>query len=151
VAVPVSNGTTLAGIYRGFLSLYRRGRTSRLPKMIAGSSPAKNPIVRSFLRQAESCEDLPREQIRESRVNEPLVNWHSIDGDLALQAIRETGGFAAEAADKALLSHARKVREAEGLNALPASMAGLVAFAQRQQQEPFAPDRYVIVLTGRGT
>ncbi|MGD8209277.1 MAG: pyridoxal-phosphate dependent enzyme [Desulfobacterales bacterium] len=28
VAVPVSNGTTLAGIYRGFLSLYRRGKTS---------------------------------------------------------------------------------------------------------------------------
>ncbi|HEY7698700.1 MAG TPA: pyridoxal-phosphate dependent enzyme, partial [Vicinamibacteria bacterium] len=38
VAVPVSNGTTLAGIYHGFLSLYRRGKTSRIPKMVAGSS-----------------------------------------------------------------------------------------------------------------
>ena len=28
VAVPVSNGTTLAGIYRGFVSLYKRGKTS---------------------------------------------------------------------------------------------------------------------------
>ncbi|MEJ2722532.1 MAG: pyridoxal-phosphate dependent enzyme, partial [bacterium] len=29
VAVPVSNGTTLAGLYKGFLSLDRRGKTSR--------------------------------------------------------------------------------------------------------------------------
>ncbi|MBU0559622.1 MAG: pyridoxal-phosphate dependent enzyme, partial [Bacteroidetes bacterium] len=34
VAVPVSNGTTVAGIYRGFLSLYRRGKTSRMPKFV---------------------------------------------------------------------------------------------------------------------
>ncbi|MGD8290139.1 MAG: pyridoxal-phosphate dependent enzyme, partial [Desulfobacterales bacterium] len=37
ISVPVSNGTTLAGIYRGFLSLYRRGKTSRMPRIVAGS------------------------------------------------------------------------------------------------------------------
>jgi threonine synthase len=37
VAVPVSNGTTIAGIWRGFVSLYRRGKTSRVPKIVAGS------------------------------------------------------------------------------------------------------------------
>jgi threonine synthase len=41
VAVPVSNGSTLVGIYKGFLSLYRRGKTSRLPRMVAGSSHGK--------------------------------------------------------------------------------------------------------------
>jgi threonine synthase len=50
VAVPVSNGTTFAGIYRGFLSLYRRGKTSRMPRMVAGSSYGKNPIVQAFLK-----------------------------------------------------------------------------------------------------
>jgi threonine synthase len=43
VAVPVSNGTTMAGIYRGFLSLYRRGKTSRMPRMVAASSSKKKP------------------------------------------------------------------------------------------------------------
>ena len=38
VFVPVSNGTLLAGIYRGFVSLHKRGKTSRIPKMIAASS-----------------------------------------------------------------------------------------------------------------
>ncbi len=29
IGVPVSNGTLLAGVYRGFVGLYRRGKTSR--------------------------------------------------------------------------------------------------------------------------
>jgi len=48
VAVSVSNGTTLAGIYKGFLSLYRRGKTSRIPRMVAGSAHGKNPIIRAI-------------------------------------------------------------------------------------------------------
>ncbi len=149
VAVPVSNGTTLAGIYRGFLSLYRRGKTSRMPRMVAGSSPAQNPIVDAFLKGAEHCQDLRPESIRETRVNEPLINWHSIDGDWALQAIRATGGFAENVTDRSLIGFARKIRESEGLDVLPASTAGLGAFVQRHLREPFPPDRYVVVVTGR--
>jgi threonine synthase len=151
VAVPVSNGTTLAGIYRGFLSLHRRGRTSRVPRMIAGSSPDKNPILAAYRAEAVRCDDLEPEKVRETRVNEPLVNWHSIDGDHALDAIRETGGFAESVSDRALLGWARTIRESEGLNVLPASTAGLAAFARRHRQEGLGPDRYVLVLTGRRT
>jgi threonine synthase len=149
VAVPVSNGTTLAGIHRGFVSLHRRGRTSRIPRMIAGSSPAKNPILRAYRTDAQRCHDLDPGRVRETPVNEPLVNWHSIDGDHALQAIRDTGGFAESVPDRALLEWARRIREAEGLNVLPAATAGFAAFARRHQREHLGPDRYVVVLTGR--
>lgn len=149
VAVPVSNATTLAGIYRGFVSLYRRGKTSRMPRMVAGSSHGKNPVVQAYLKGAETCEDLEPEKIRETSVNEPLVNWHSIDGDLALQAIRETNGWVANASDKAMLSYARKLRESEGLSVLPASTAGLIALATHHGTSPLPSDRYVVMLTGR--
>ncbi len=149
VAVPVSNGTTVAGIHKGFVSLYRRGRTSHLPRIIVGSSFNKNPIVRAFLDNLAHCEDLMPGQVRESRINEPLVNWHSIDGDHALQAVRDTGGWASHATDKNLSRLSRLLREREGLNVLPASTAGLAALAQRQSESPLAPDRYVVVLTGR--
>ena len=88
VAVPVSNGTTLAGIHHGFVSLYRRGKTSRIPRMVCGSSHGKNPIVVAWRKNLPDCDDLPPERIRETAVNEPLINWHSIDGDLALEAVR---------------------------------------------------------------
>ncbi len=149
VAIPVSNGTTLAGIYKGFLSLYRRGRTSRIPKIIAGSSYGKNPIIHAFLKKIPHCDDLRPEKIHETAVNEPLINWQSIDGDHALQAIRETSGWASYASDKSMIDFSRFIREREGLNVLPASTAGLIAMLDRHKKEPFSNDRFVVILTGR--
>lgn len=149
IAVPVSNGTTLAGIYKGFLNLDRRGKISHMPRFIAGSSYGKNPIVHSFIKNAANCENLPPGQIRETPVNEPLVNWHSIDGEHALQAIRSTGGWASYASDRLMQSYAKLVREKEGLNVLPASTAGLIALIEYHRKNPLPNDRYVAILTGR--
>ena len=87
--------------------------------------------------------------VRETEVNEPLINWHSFDGDWALEAVRTSGGFAADASDKEMLRQARVLREREGLSVLPASTAGLAVLLQRHAQSPFPGDRYVAVLTGR--
>jgi threonine synthase len=149
VAVPVSNGTTLAGIHRGFQSLYRRGKTSRIPKIVAGSAFRKNPIVFSFLKNLEVCQDLDPRAIRETEVNEPLVNWHSADGAHALEAIRSTGGWAAHASDREMLNLSKALRSVEGLNVLPASTAGLAALLDGARQRSLPNDRYVVVLTGR--
>jgi threonine synthase len=151
VAAPVSNGTTLAGIYKGFLSLYRRGKTSKMPKIIAGSSFGKNPIVHAFLNNLEECSDLQADKIRETKINEPLINWHSIDGNHVLEAIRQTHGWAGYASDKKMLDFARLLREREGLNVVPASTAGLIALVEKHKKEPLSNDRYVVVLTGRNS
>jgi threonine synthase len=148
-AVPVSNGTTLAGIFKGFGSLDRRGKTSRVPRMVAGSSFRKNPIVQAFAKNLDRCEDLPPDSIRETVVNEPLINWRSSDGDEALSAIRLSNGWADDASDRELLACARMLREREGLHVLPASTAGLVALLNKHRKEPLPGDRYVCVLTGR--
>jgi threonine synthase len=149
VAVPVSNGTTLAGIHRGFLSLYRRGKTSRIPRMVAGSTYGKNPIVHSFLRDLPHCVDLAPSSIRETPTNEPLVNWHSLDGDHALTAIRSSNGWATQASDRGMQRFARKVREVEGLSVLPASTAGLIALLDGHGRDALPHDRHVVVITGR--
>lgn len=149
VAVPVSNGTTLAGIHKGFISLYRRGKTSRIPRMAAGSTYGKNPIVRSYRKNLLHCEPLSPEKIRETAVNEPLINWNSLDGDLALDAIRSSGGWASNVSDKAMLQTTRKLAEEESLNVLPAATAGLISLLERHSEDPFSGDRYVAILTGR--
>jgi threonine synthase len=151
IAIPVSNGTTLCGIYKGFLSLYRRGKTSRIPRIIAGSSSRKNPIIQAFLKNNMNCEDLIPEKIRETKINEPLINWHSIDGDHALTAIRQSSGWVYNTSDKNLLFYSKIIREYEGLNVLPASTAGLAALIEYNRQHSLPNDRYVVVLTGRKT
>ncbi len=149
LAAAVSNGTTLAGIYRGFVSLYRRGKTSRIPRIVAGSSFGKNPIVQAFLNKSPRCEDLRPERIRETAINEPLINWHSIDGDHALQNIRESNGWAANASDRSMLAYSNIIRKQEGLSVLPASTAGLIALIDGHKKSPLPGDRYVVMLTGR--
>jgi threonine synthase len=149
VAIPVSNGTVLAGVYRGFLSLYRRGKTSRMPLIVAGSAARKNPVVHSFLLGHQQCEDLPPGSIKETEVNEPLINWHSFDGEQALHAIRQTNGWASDVTDRSLLRLAKMLREKEGLNVLPAATAGLAALAAAPQPELLQNDRFVAILTSR--
>ena len=149
VAVPVSNGTVLTGIYKGFRSLYRRGKTSRMPLMIAGSSAKKNPIVQAFLKNKSSCEDLKPHVIKETQINEPLINWHSFDGEATLQAIRQTKGWAGDVTDKRMMALSKMLKEKEGLNVLPASTAGLAALAEPQFTETIQNDRFVVVLTSR--
>jgi threonine synthase len=149
VAVPVSNGTTLAGIYRGFLRLYRRGKTSRMPRFVAGSSYRKNPIVQSFLKSAATCEDLAPEKIRETETNEPLINRHSTEGQEALAAVRATSGWAAYASDRSMRRTSRLLREKEGVTVLPAATAGLIALLEGKPDESITNDRFVAILTGR--
>jgi len=151
IAVPVSNGTTLAGIYKGFVSLYRRGKTSRVPRFVAGSTYMKNPIIRALLKNMPTCDNIEPERIRESPVNEPLINWHSIDGEHALAAVRATAGHGAYASDRAMLTYSRLLREKEGLSVLPASTAGLIALVDLHQKQALPNDRYVAVLTGKRT
>ncbi len=149
VAVPVSNGTCLAGIHRGFVKLYRRGKTSRIPRMIAGSSSHMNPIITSFKKGLESCEDLDPSAIKESSINEPLINWHSIDGDLALKALTSTDGWARDGSDRKMLYYSGFIKKNEGLSVLPASTAGLIALRDYHNKHTLPGDRYVVILTGR--
>lgn len=149
VAIPVSNGTVVAGVYKGFLSLFRRGKTSRMPLIVAGSSAHKNPIVQAFLQGKESCEDLEPGSIKETEINEPLINWHSFDGGLALNALRATGGWASNVTDRSMLRLAKILKEKEGLNVLPAATAGLAALSTPTDPELLQNDRFVAILTSR--
>ncbi|MCB0640119.1 MAG: pyridoxal-phosphate dependent enzyme [Phaeodactylibacter sp.] len=149
VACPVSNGTLLAGVYRGFVSLYKRGKTSRIPIFAAGSSAHKNPIVSSFLKKLDKCQDIDPKLITETKINEPLINWHSFDGDEALYALQQSNGHAEHISDTKMRQMSSFLYKKEGLHILPASSAGLIRLLQIHAREPLENDRYVAILTAR--
>ncbi len=149
IACPVSNGTLLAGVYRGFVRLYKRGKTSRIPRFIAGSAAFKNPIISSFKADFETCLDIDPKLIKETVINEPLINWHSFDGDEALYAIRQSGGDAHHISDKKMKDMSTFLHKKEGYRILPASTSGLIAFLQIHEKNEMINDRYVAILTGK--
>ncbi|MFC1785617.1 pyridoxal-phosphate dependent enzyme [Candidatus Neomarinimicrobiota bacterium] len=149
IASPVSNGTLLAGIYRGFVSLYKRGKTSRIPRFIAGSAAFKNPIITSFKAGFDFCKDIDPKLVKETVINEPLINWHSFDGNEALYAIRQSGGEAQHISDKKMKDMSTFLHKKEGYRILPASTSGLIALLQMHEKNEMSNDRYVAILTGK--
>lgn len=149
IGVPMSNGTTLAGVHRGFVRLDRRGKVSRIPRVIGGTSWRKNPIAYAFRHGLDTVPELSPTAIRETVTNEPLINWRSLDGDEALHAIKSSGGHAFDVSDKRMQVMARLLKAEQGLHVLAASTAGLLGLTKLHELAPLPPDRYVAVLTGR--
>jgi len=127
VAVPTSNGTTLAGINHGFQNLLKAGKTHKAPAIIAASTSGGNPIVSSFLAGKKRIENLKPDGIDETGVNEPLVNWLSVDGMDALDAVWESKGGAAHITDEEMVLYSGILAREEGLAVLPASCASVAA------------------------
>jgi threonine synthase len=117
--------------------------------MIAASSTRKNPIVQSFKHGLDNCIDLSPNSIKETKYNEPLINWHSFDGEEALYAIRQSEGNAYNISDKKMKEMSAFLLKKEGLRILPAATAGLVALLEMNDLMDFEPDRYVAVLTAK--
>ena len=151
VAVPAGNGTTIAGVYHGFKVLYDEGKADRVPRMIAASTPMGNPIVRSFLNGLRTIRDLSPMEIKETSVNEPLVSWHSFDGQLALDALWESGGWATYVPDQKMIEFSKILAREEGLLVLPASASALAAVDGYLRHNPEATgvESCVAVLTAR--
>ena len=148
-AVAVGNGTTLAAIHDGFRRVAQERGLDRLPRMIAASTPRGNPIIKSWKMGSKACLDLRPEDVRETEVNEPLVNWHSFDGQRALDAIYGTEGFAAYATDTDMRRLTALTRNLEGIHVLTASTAALVGLAKGVKEGRLAEGVHVAVLTGR--
>ena len=150
VAVPVGNGTTLAGVHRGFKRLHEMGETDKVPVMVAASTPGGNPVVKCFNDRERTIRDLEPSEIVETEHNEPLVSWRCLDGQEALDALWDSRGWAAYVQDDALLAFSGILAHEEGILVLPASSSALAALADYAKNRASGERTYVAVLTGRG-
>jgi len=148
VAVPVGNGTTLAGIYLGFLRAYREGLATRVPRLVAGTTALGNQVAASWRARSAEPIPLPPSAVRETRVNEPLVAFRSFNAAEALSALYATDGRVYEFSDEEMVEMAVLLRAVEGISALPASASALLAL-RRFAAEERVEGPLVAVVTGR--
>ncbi|MFW9830896.1 MAG: pyridoxal-phosphate dependent enzyme [Candidatus Thorarchaeota archaeon] len=149
VFCPVGNGTTFAGIYTGFKKLFLMNKSIGVPKMVATSTRRGNPIIKSFKEKQRTIADLKPEEVRESKVNEPLTNWRAFDGQLALDAINESLGFAEYASDSRMIEFSKLIRSEEGLSVLPAAASTLAVMETLGRDGFIVKGTFVAILTGR--
>jgi threonine synthase len=147
VAVPVGNGTTLAGIHYGFSRLKEIRGLAKRPRMIAASTDGGNPIVESFKNHRKKITDFPREKIKETEINEPLVNFHSYDGELALSALIESDGYAEYVTDEDLYRYRDAIKKYEKIEVIPAAAASVASIDYITKREKTSGIK-VAVVTG---
>ncbi|MEB3756047.1 MAG: pyridoxal-phosphate dependent enzyme [Desulfurococcales archaeon] len=145
VIIPVGNGSTLTGVYLGFKELLEKGSIEKLPRIIATTTSHGNPIAVAYRRGSNKVPVLKK--VRETWFNEPLVSMIAFDGDAALKAIRESGGFVVEVPDYKMVRYAMLVKLLEGICVLPASASTLEAL--NYVRDGSREEVNVAVLTGR--
>lgn len=149
VSVPVGNGTTLSGIYLGFLRLKEEGLIDKVPAMIGATTASGNQIALSLRYEGNGLLEVEPSGVKESEVNEPLVSIRSFDGERAMEAILSTGGGIYEFSDEELVTLSKILLELEGTPALPASASSIGAL-MRFSREKDGSGLCVAVVTGRG-
>ncbi len=143
VSVPVGNGTTLYGIYKGFYNLYKSNKINKIPKFIAASTINGNPVIDSFLNSYKKIHDINPENIMETEINEPLVSYRSYDGQNALNVLYKTDGKAVYVTDNEMLNLSLNFEKYDNLSVLPASASAAAAALRIIDDETC-----VIILTG---
>ena len=148
VSVPLGNGTTLAGIYSGFVKLQHKGAIRKIPRFIGSSTPNGNPIVATWKKKHRKLLELNPDTITETKASEPLVAYRSYDGQKALNAIYRSNGLATYVTDEEMYRYSRIIEQAEMLSVLPASASSLAAVDRLINRKDSTGD-VVVVLTGR--
>lgn len=147
ISVPVGNGTTLAGIHLGYRLLWRKHRSEAIPNMLGVSSLGNNAVIETIRQGRTEIMDLLPEQIVETEVNEPLLNWHSYDGQEAVNAIYDTDGIGVGLTDSQLLHYQGILLGKEGIRSMPVSAATLGALEQYLNERTDNGGPHVLIVT----
>lgn len=126
VWVPVGNGTLLTGIYLGLLEKNAKFTIG------AVSSKGNNEIAESYLQKRRV--GLKGSDLKETYINEPLLNWLPSQLEESLQALKNSNGYAYGATDGELVSASEIIKSSEGIITSPASAAGLAGLLKYKSE-----------------
>lgn len=153
VAVPIGGGATIHGVWRGFVELSELGRTDRLPRLI-GIQPSRfDAVYRAFQGDKPSIGDLPDAELPVvgDTVLRNLKHRVPPDGDLALAAVRASGGVVVTVSDQMALEGQARLAAADGLFCEPSSAVVVAAIEQLAARGTIEPGAQVLaVVTGSG-
>ena len=145
VVVPVGDGNILSGVWKGFVEFQRLGFVERTPKLLAVQAEGSAAIV-----QAAAGDGVIRPVSGETVADSISVSLPR-DGEAAVKAIRESGGFGVTVSDAAILAAIGELARGAGVFAEPAaaaSWAGLKEAVKRGLVDPGW--RVVALITGNG-
>ncbi len=143
VYIPAGDGVIFSAVYKGFNDLKKAGFSQSLPKLVLVQAIGSNAIARCFADGTERALSSP------STIADSISVGSPASGELAIKALRETGGRAIEVSDEGIQVAQIELCKAAGAFVEPSSAsawAGLLADRTNLDPESVV----VVLLTGTG-
>jgi threonine synthase len=145
VFVPVGDGNMISGVWKGFVDLREIGFIDQMPQLIACQAQNSDAVKRAF-----ESDGILRPVSGETVADSISVGFPR-DGDAALKAIHESGGFALAVSDDAIISAIPEMARSAGIFAEPAGVTAYAALKKAVNDQMVNPEeRIVILVTGNG-
>ena len=145
VFVPVGDGNIISGIWKGFRDLLGVGLIDRLPGLVAVQSEKSSAVV-----NAVNGDGVIR-PVKATTIADSISVDLPRDGDMAVKAVRESGGMAVAVSDEEILDTITLLARTCGVFAEPAgatSVAGLRRLVDEGKIK--GSERIVCLVTGNG-
>ena len=137
--IPVGNAGNITAYWRGYREYHQAGKAKERPRMVGFQAAGAAPIYENRVIPE------PRTVATAIRIGNP-ANW-----GLAVEAMRDSGGFIEVVTDEEILRAYRLLAQTEGIFMEPASAASVAGLVKLVKQGRFEPgSTLVLTLTGHG-
>ncbi len=145
VYVPVGDGVIYAGVYKGFYDLKESGLIPKIPQIICAQSTKSNAISKAW--KSGKMTTIPSASTKADSISVSSP----ANGRMAVRYIQESGSWATEVTDEAILEAQLELAKDAGVFAEPAASAAWAAFRKDAGTGMFDKNAsIVILLTGTG-
>ncbi len=145
VFVPVGDGNILSGVWKGFRDFKALGLIDRLPQLVAVQAEKSDAVKRAFESDGK-IRPVSGETIADS-ISVSLPR----DGEAAVQALKESKGFAISVTDEEILAAMRDTARRESVFGEPAGVASIAGLRQAVARKLVKSDEKIVALvTGSG-
>ena len=145
VVVPLGDGCTLAGTWKGLREMHLLGLSSRVPRVIGVQAAGAAPMA-AALAEGRDVTPVPVRTLADGIAVGTPRNWRK-----ALAAVRASDGTIVTVTDEEIMDAMRLLARLTGVWGEPAALAGVAALPHLKDRGVIgAQDRVLVLLTGHG-
>lgn len=149
IFVPTGSGCLITGLWKACRDLKNIGLMNEYPRLVLVQPVGNMPLVDALKRGLSFSEIKPTPYPQS--VASGLLDPYPWDGDLALEAVRKTGGAGVAVSDEEIMEAVKMLAGLEGIFAEPSGAAGLAALVKMLDEGEVSPsDESVVLVTGSG-
>jgi threonine synthase len=145
VFVSVGDGNLISGMWKGFVDLFEIGFINRLPQLISCQSENMDVINRAF-----KSDGIIRPVLGKTIADSISVSFPH-DGDAALEAIKESGGFGISVSDGQIVQAIPELARETSVFGEPSGVVPFAALKKAIREGKIGEDEKIVVLvSGNG-